>query len=51
MMVFWRGLGLVDATVGRFEINPLLFADDTALLWLTERCCIDRWGNVACKTG
>ena len=28
----WKGLGLLSANGGRFEINQLLFADDTALV-------------------
>ena len=30
--VFWKGLELLRANGGRFEINQLLFADDTALV-------------------
>ena len=38
------GLELLSANGGRFEINQLLFADDTALVadWLTQRrSCVD----------
>ena len=31
-MVLPKGLGLLRANGGRFEINQLLFADDTALV-------------------
>ena len=31
-MVFGKGLVLLSANRGRFEINELLFADDTALV-------------------
>ena len=30
--VLWKGLELLSADGGRFEINQLLFADDTALV-------------------
>ena len=30
--VLWKGLELLSGNGGRFEINPLLFADDTALV-------------------
>ena len=30
--VLWKGLKLLRANGGRFEINQLLFADDTALV-------------------
>ena len=30
--VLWKGLQLLSANGGRFEINQLLFADDTALV-------------------
>ena len=30
--LFGRGLALLSANGGRFEINQLLFADDTALV-------------------
>ena len=30
--VLWKGLELLSANGGRFEINQLLFADDTALV-------------------
>ena len=35
VMVIWKGLELLSANGGRFEINQLLFADDTALMAIT----------------
>ena len=32
VMVLGKGLELLIANIGRFEINQLLFADDTALV-------------------
>ena len=32
VIVLWKGLELLSANGGRFEINQLLFADDTALV-------------------
>ena len=34
--VLWKGLELLNANGGRFEINQLLFADDTALVAESE---------------
>ena len=42
--VFGKGLELLSVNGSRFEINQLLFADDTALVgqWLTHRrSCVD----------
>ena len=38
--VLGKGLELLSANGGRFEINQLLFVDDTAQ-WLTQRSCVD----------
>ena len=35
--VLWKGLELLSAKGGRFEINQLLFADDTALVADSEK--------------
>ena len=35
--VLGKGLELLIANGSRFDINQLLFTDDTALLWLTQR--------------
>ena len=35
--VIGKGLELLSANGGRFEINQLLFADDTALVAVTEK--------------
>ena len=35
--VLWKGLELLSANGGRFEINQLLFADDTALVADSEK--------------
>ena len=37
--VFRKGLELLSANGGRFEINQLLFADDTALVADSEKLC------------
>ena len=37
VMVFGKGLELLSANGGRFEINQLLFADDTALVADSEK--------------
>ena len=37
--VLGKGLKLLSANVGRFEINQLLFADDTALVAVSEKLC------------
>ena len=40
--VLTKGTELLSVNCGRFEINQLLFADDTALQWLTQRrSCVD----------
>ena len=39
--VLGKGLELLSANVGRFEINQLLFADDTALVLTQRRSCVD----------
>ena len=36
-----KGLELLSANGGRFEIHQLLFADDTALVLTQRRSCID----------
>ena len=37
--VIGKGLELLSANIGRFEINQQLFADDTALLAYSEKLC------------
>ena len=37
--VLWKGLELLSANGGRFEINQLLFAYDTALAADSEKLC------------
>ena len=37
--VLGKGLELLSANGGRFEINQLLFADDTALVTDSEKLC------------
>ena len=47
--VLGKGLELPSANRGRFEINPLLFADDTALMALSkEKLCrlVSEFGRV-----
>ena len=39
--VLGKGFELLKANDGRFEINQLLFADDTALVADSERSCVD----------
>ena len=39
--VLGKRLELLSANGGRFEINQLLFADDTALVADSERSCVD----------
>ena len=39
--VLGNGLELLSVNEGRFEINQLLFADDTALVVDTRRSCVD----------
>ena len=39
VMVLWKGLELLSANGGRFEMNQLLFADDTALVADSEKLC------------
>ena len=39
VMVPGKGLELLSANGGRFEINHLLFADDTALVAYSEKLC------------
>ena len=39
--VLGRGLELLNANGGWFEINQLLFADDTALVADSEDKCVD----------
>ena len=39
--VLRKGLELLSANGGRFEINQLLFADDTALVLTQRRSCVD----------
>ena len=38
-MALGKGLELLGANGGRFEINPLLFADDTALVADSDEKC------------
>ena len=50
--VLWKGLELLSANGGRFEINQLLFADDTALVADSEEKLsrlVSEFGRV-CKT-
>ena len=45
----WKGLELLSANGGRFEINQLLFADDTALVGDSdEKLCrlVSEFGRV-----
>ena len=46
--VFGKGLELLSAIGGRFEINQLLFADDTALVADSEKLCrlVSEFGRV-----
>ena len=37
--VLWKGQELLSANGGWFEINQLLFADDTALVADSEKLC------------
>ena len=48
--VLGKGLELLSANGGRFEINQLLFADDTALVDDSEKLCklVSEFGRV-CK--
>ena len=48
VMVLWKGLELLSANGGRFEINQLLFADDTALAADSEKLCrlVSEFGRV-----
>ena len=39
--VLGRGLEFLSTNGGRFEINQLLFADDTVLVADSERSCVD----------
>ena len=39
--VLGKGLELLSANGGRFEINQLLFADHTALMADSRRSCVD----------
>ena len=39
--VLGKGLELLSANGGRFDINQLLFADDTALVADSGRSCVD----------
>ena len=39
--VLGKGLELLSVNGGRFEINQLLFADDTALAAALRRSCVD----------
>ena len=41
--VLGKGFELLSANGGRFEINQLLFADDTALVLTQRRSCLDWW--------
>ena len=41
--VLVRGLELLHANVGRFEINQLLFANYTTLVADSERSCVGWW--------
>ena len=46
--VLGKGLELLSANGGRFEINHLLFADDTALVADSEKLCrlVSEFGRV-----
>ena len=46
--VLWKGLELQSANDGKFEINQLLFADDTALVTDSEKLCrlVSKLGRV-----
>ena len=46
--VLGKGLELLRANGGRFEINKLLFADDTALVADSEKLCrlVSKFGRV-----
>ena len=46
--VLVKGLELLRANGGRFEINKLLFADDTALVADSEKLCrlVSKFGRV-----
>ena len=46
--VLWKGLELLSANGGMFEINQLLFADDTALVADQEKLCrlVSEFGRV-----
>ena len=46
--VLGKGLELLSANGGRFEINQLLFADDTALVADSEKLCtlVSEFGRV-----
>ena len=48
MRVLGKGLELVSANGGRFEINQMLFADDTALVDDSEKLCtlVSEFGRV-----
>ena len=48
MKVLGKGLELLSANGGRFEINQLLFADDTALVADSEKLCrlVSKFGKV-----
>ena len=45
--VLRKRLELLSATGGRFDINQLLFADDTALVANSEKLCrlVNEFGN------
>ena len=46
--LFGKGLELLSAMSGRFQINQLLFADDTALVADSEKLCrlVSEFGRV-----
>ena len=48
--VLGKGLELLSANCGRFEVNQLLFADDTALMADSEKLCklVSEFG-IVCK--
>ena len=48
VMVIGKGLELLSKNSGRFEINLLLFADDTALVADSEKLCrlVSKFGRV-----
>ena len=48
VMVLGIGLELLRANGGRFEINQLLFADDTALVADSEKLCrlVSEFGRI-----